>query len=193
MMGLVYHNRLTFDIHSAGAYTQREPCDTFYARLVSNDWQIVRSEDCLMLRRLFGRKPKLPTLPLEDRLEASSKTTEAAARSTARVRDVVDADFAATVLQHDQLVVVDFWAEWCQPCTIISAYTEWLVRDYGEQLLVAALDVDENPVVPAQYSIMGLPTLIFFRDGLEIDRQVGLLSYEELQAKVERLLAQFAG
>ena len=146
-----------------------------------------------MLRRLFGWKPKPPTLPLEDRLEAAAMANGAAAlstaQSTASVRDVVDADFEATVLQSDQLAVVDFWAEWCQPCTIISAYTEWLVRDYGEQLLVAALDVDENPVVPEQYSIMGLPTLIFFRNGVEIERQVGLLSYEELQAKVEALLA----
>lgn len=141
-----------------------------------------------MLRRLFGWKPKPPTLPLEDRLEAAAKKDGAAASKVA-VRDVVDADFEATVLQCEQLAVVDFWAEWCQPCTIISAYTEWLVRDYGEQILVAALDVDENPVVPEQYSIMGLPTLIFFRDGVEVDRQVGLLSYEELQAKVEALLA----
>jgi thioredoxin 1 len=103
---------------------------------------------------------------------------------------VVDADFDEVVLQSEALAVVDFWAEWCQPCTIISAYTAWLVRDYGGQLLVAALDVDENPEIPERYTIMGLPTLLFFRGGVEVDRQVGLLTYEELQAKVEALLAQ---
>jgi thioredoxin 1 len=64
------------------------------------------------------------------------------------------------------------------------------VRDYGERLLVAALDVDENPATPEHYHILGMPTLIFFRGGVEVDRQVGLLSYEELQAKVEALLVQ---
>jgi thioredoxin 1 len=72
----------------------------------------------------------------------------------------------------------------------MSAYTEWLVRDVGAQLLVVALDVDENPEVLARYNILGLPTLLFIRNGIEVERQVGLSSYEELQAKVVALLQQ---
>lgn len=108
------------------------------------------------------------------------------------VQDIADDNFEQVVLRSERLAVVDFWAEWCQPCEIISAYTAWLARDYGDKVLVAALDVDENPATPEQYTIMGLPTLLFFRNGTEIDRQVGLLSYEELQAKVDALLAQEA-
>jgi thioredoxin 1 len=149
----------------------------------------------LMLRRLFGWKAKPPTLPLEYRTPAptipeSAASTSTLSAHTLAVRDVVDSDFDEVVLHSSQLAVVDFWAEWCQPCTVISAYTEWLVRDYGERLLVAALDVDENSVTPERYRILGMPTLIFFRGGVEVDRQVGLLSYEELQAKVEALLVQ---
>ncbi len=127
-----------------------------------------------MLRRLFGSKAKAPTLPLEYRTQSSAIPQSANSTSTLSVRDVVDADFDEVVLQSPQLAVVDFWAEWCQPCTIISAYTEWLVRDYGAQLLVVALDTDENPAIPERYTIMGLPTLLFLRDGVEVDRQVGL-------------------
>jgi thioredoxin 1 len=143
-----------------------------------------------MLSRLFGRKPKPPTLPLEYRSASSAIPEAATSTSTGLVRDVTDADFEATVLQSDQLAIVDVWAEWCQPCTIMSAYTGWLARDYGAQLVVVALDADENPQVPERYEIMGLPTLLFIRNGVEIDRQVGLLSYEELRAKVEAHLAQ---
>jgi thioredoxin 1 len=146
-----------------------------------------------MLRRLFGGKAKAPTLPLEYRTQAAIPADTASTSSIASplsVRDVVDADFDEVVLQSRQLAVVDFWAEWCQPCTIISAYVEWLVRDYGAKLLVVALDTDENPEVPQRYNIMGLPTLLFLRDGIEIERQIGLLSYEELRAKVDALLAQ---
>lgn len=142
-----------------------------------------------MLRRLLGLKPKPPTLPLADRPSSPAITDGAYPASTLSIRDVVDDDFDEVVLQSDRLVVVDFWAEWCQPCTILSAYTEWLVRDYGEELLVVALDVDENPQIPERYQILGLPTLLFVRGGVEADRQVGLLTYEELQAKVDALLA----
>jgi thioredoxin 1 len=141
-----------------------------------------------MLRRLFGLKPKTPTLPLEYRSPSPAIPDDTTSASIGSVRDVMDGDFDEIVLQSGQLAVVDFWAEWCQPCTIIAAYTEWLVRDYGAQLLVAAMDVDENPEIPERYAIMGLPTLLFFRGGVEVERQVGLLSYDELQAKVEALL-----
>lgn len=103
--------------------------------------------------------------------------------------DVTDADFAERVLAHGGLVVVDFWAEWCSPCTVMSAHVMLLAQAFGARLLVAALDVDENPETAERYQIMGLPTLLFLRDGVEVDRQVGLAPFEELRQKVETLLA----
>lgn len=108
-------------------------------------------------------------------------------------QEVTDADFVDKVLQAQGLVAVDFWAEWCAPCTLMSAHVALLAQEFGPQLAVAALDVDENPVVPEHYQVMGLPTLIFFRNGLEVDRQVGIAAYEELHRRVADLLAAADG
>lgn len=98
--------------------------------------------------------------------------------------DVTDATFAEIVLGANQLVVVDFWAEWCQPCQIMSAYVGFLAKDFAGQLVLTAVDVDENPLTPEQYTIMGLPTLLFFRDGQEVDRIVGVEPYEIIRERV---------
>jgi thioredoxin 1 len=70
----------------------------------------------------------------------------------------------------------------------MSAYVGFLARDYADRMLVAALDVDENPEIVGKYDVMGLPTLLFFRAGVEVDRQVGVLSYPELRQRVDLLL-----
>ncbi len=103
--------------------------------------------------------------------------------------DLTDATFAQVVLASDTLAVVDFWADWCQPCQVISAYVEMLARDYAGRLLVTALDTDENPATPAQYNVMGLPTLLFLRNGQEVDRILGVVGYPEIKKRVENLLA----
>lgn len=104
-------------------------------------------------------------------------------------QEVTDADFVDKVLQAQGLVVVDFWAEWCAPCTLMSAHVMMLAQEFGPQLGVVALDVDENPIVTQHYQVMGLPTLIFFRHGLEIERQVGVAAYDELHQRVADLMA----
>lgn len=102
--------------------------------------------------------------------------------------EVTDATFDEAVLAADGLVLVDFWADWCQPCTIMAAYVGFLLEAYGDRLVVAALDVEENPATADRFGVQGLPTLIFFRDGEEIGRQLGVVDYETLRERVARML-----
>lgn len=128
-----------------------------------------------MLRKLFGRpQPPVP---------------KPAGAARPLPVDVTDADFAQVVAASDKPAVVDFWADWCEPCRPMSAYVAFLAADYEGRLLVAALDVDENPVVAEQYQVMGLPTLLFLRGGVEVTRIVGLVAYDDLKRQVEQMLA----
>jgi len=136
-----------------------------------------------MFRKLLNRvglTSAAPTLPPEAYPTPSSNRPAPI--------DVTDADFAALILASDKFTVVDFWAEWCEPCQVMSAYVGFLASEYADRVLVAALDVDENQATSGRYDIMGLPTTIFFRNGLEIERIVGVINYEELRQKVDRLL-----
>lgn len=103
---------------------------------------------------------------------------------------VSDSDFEQTILGADKPAVVDFWAAWCGPCRMIAPHIEDLANEYGDKALVAKMDTDANPMTPTRYQIMGIPTLIFFKDGKEVDRMVGVPRQprEALRAKLDALL-----
>ena len=115
-------------------------------------------------------------------------TTEATQRAIPTISEATDTNFSDLVLTSPKLAVVDFWAEWCQPCQIMAAYVGFLAEEYGDRLLLAALDVDENPKTAERYFIMGLPTLLLLRNGVEVDRIVGVEEYPTIKARVEQWL-----
>lgn len=98
---------------------------------------------------------------------------------------VTDSNFADEVLNSDTPVIVDFWAEWCGPCKMIAPILEDVAKEYTGKLKIAKLNVDDNNSTASKYQVRGIPTLIFFKGGNEIDRKVGALNKPQLTAFID--------
>jgi len=91
----------------------------------------------------------------------------------AATRAVTDATFANEVLTSDKPVLVDFWAEWCAPCKMVGPVLEEIASEHADKITVVKLNIDENPQVARQYSIMSIPTMSVFADGKVVKSIVG--------------------
>jgi thioredoxin 1 len=107
----------------------------------------------------------------------------------AAIGDVTDQDFEERVLKSDEPVLVDFWAEWCVPCHMVSPVVEEIGQEKGESLRVAKLNIDENPEVTRKYGVMSIPTLMLFKGGQEKARVVGARGKEALLREFDPHLA----
>lgn len=99
--------------------------------------------------------------------------------------DVSEATFQAEVLNSSLPVLVDFWAEWCGPCKMIAPIVDQIATQYDGKLRVAKLDADENQDIMIEYGIMGIPTLILFKDGEPVERFTGYQPKERITSKLE--------
>ncbi len=98
--------------------------------------------------------------------------------------DVTDATFQSEVLDAKKPVLVDFWADWCGPCRMIAPSVKQIAAEYDSTLKVAKVDVDENPAVPGRYGIVGIPTLMLFKNGEVVERITGALPKNRILAQI---------
>ncbi len=103
--------------------------------------------------------------------------------------ELTDANFDS-VINSEKPVLVDFWAEWCGPCKMIGPLVEELAGDYEGRAVVAKLNVDENPNVTARFGVRSIPTLLVFKKGQIVDKQVGAVPKSVLSSKLEAQVGQ---
>jgi thioredoxin 1 len=104
-----------------------------------------------------------------------------------RVVEITESNFAAEVLQSDQPVLVDFWAEWCGPCKMLAPVLDEIAVEQAGRLKVAKVNVDVNPSLAARYGILSIPTLLYFIGGEVRHQSVGVTSKRNLLAKLDSL------
>ena len=102
--------------------------------------------------------------------------------------EVTDANFQEVVAGSDKPAIVDFWAEWCGPCRMLTPIIKDLSVEYEGRVVVGKVDVDSNPGVSSQFGIRNIPTILFFKNGQVVDKQVGVVPKGVLVQKIESIL-----
>lgn len=101
---------------------------------------------------------------------------------------ITDANFEEVVLKSDKPVLVDFWAEWCGPCRMVGPIVEEISKEYDGKAVVGKVDVDNNPNISMQFGIRNIPTLLVFKGGKVVDKQVGAVPKNVLTQKLDAQL-----
>ena len=102
------------------------------------------------------------------------------------VKETSDIEFEADVLQHNQPVLIDFWAPWCAPCRMLAPTVEAVAEKYAGNARVMKINVDDNPSVSQRFGIKGIPTLILFKNGKEEERVVGATSESAISRMLDK-------
>jgi len=104
------------------------------------------------------------------------------------VKELTDANFETEVLKSDKPTLVDFWAVWCGPCKQIAPTVDALADLYAGKLNVAKMDIDHHQIVPQQYGVKSIPTLLIFKGGKVVSQLVGAMPRAKLEAEIQKHL-----
>ncbi len=102
--------------------------------------------------------------------------------------ELTDTNFKEIVLNSDKPVLVDLWAEWCGPCRMVGPLVDELSNEYEGRAICGKIDVDSNPSVSVDYGVRNIPTILFFKNGELVDKQVGAVPKSVLAAKLDALM-----
>ena len=105
-----------------------------------------------------------------------------------KVLQITDQDFDERVIKGKGLVLVDFWAEWCGPCRMVGPILEELAVEHEGQITVTKLNVDENRQAAARFGIQSIPTILFFKDGSQVEQVIGALPKSAIKGKIQQHL-----
>lgn len=105
-----------------------------------------------------------------------------------KIINLTKENFNQEVLNSDKLVLVDFWAQWCGPCRMVSPIIDELSEDYDEKIKVGKINVDEQGELSAQYRVMSIPTIMLFKGGQIVDKVVGARSKDEFSRLIDKNL-----
>ena len=102
--------------------------------------------------------------------------------------EITDANFDELVMNSDKPVMIDFWAAWCGPCRMIAPIVEEMSTEYEGKAVIGKVDVDSNPNVAMKYGIRNIPTVLFVKNGEQVDKQVGAAPKQAFKSKLDAIL-----
>jgi thioredoxin 1 len=143
-----------------------------------------------LFKSLFGKKDAVATVDEEAPGAGVDARTAEARHSNASPVHVTDDTFEDVVLNADVPAMVDFWAPWCGPCRMVAPIVEDLAKEYGGRAVIAKVNTDENVETASKLGIMGIPTLILFKGGVEVGRVVGFAPRQTLEGHLQALLGE---